>query len=121
VRRMMTETAARAKPHAVAGPVDRGVRPRWAVRRGGGATGGCDWGERSSFMRARSEACEGDLASADSEFSCGVAQARGSPSTVRAADCARHARHSDARRGRWSLRRWRSCPIAWCNSTARTG
>jgi hypothetical protein len=64
VRRMMTETGARAKTHAVAGPVDRGVRPREAVRRGGGATGECDWRERSSFMRARHEACERTLASA---------------------------------------------------------
>jgi hypothetical protein len=95
---MMTETAARAKTHAVAGPVDRGVRPRWAVRRRCGATGEFDWRERSSFMRARRESCEGTLASAGSEFSCGVAQGRGSPSTVRAAGCAWHARPSDARR-----------------------
>jgi hypothetical protein len=76
VRRMMTDTAARAKTHAVAGPVDRGVRPRWAVRRGSGATGAGDWRERSSFMRARREACEGALACACSEFSCGVTQAQ---------------------------------------------
>jgi hypothetical protein len=94
VRRMMTDTAARAKTHAVAGPVDRGVRPRWAVRRGGSATGECEWRKRSSTVRARREACEGALASAGSEFSCGVAQARGCSSAVRAAGCAWHARHS---------------------------
>jgi hypothetical protein len=105
VRRMMTQTAARAKTHAVAGPVDRGVRPRRAVRRLGGATGECDWRERSSSMRACRQACEGALASAGSEFSCGLAQARGSPSAVRAAGCAWHTRPSDARRGGGVTRR----------------
>jgi hypothetical protein len=64
VRRMMTDTDARAKTHAVAGPVDRGVRPREAVRRRCGATGECEWQKRSSFMRARHEPCERALASA---------------------------------------------------------
>jgi hypothetical protein len=57
VRRMMTESAARAKTHAVAGPVDRGVRPREAMRHRGGARGGCDWRWRSSCMRADRSAC----------------------------------------------------------------
>jgi hypothetical protein len=88
VRRMMTDTAARAKTHAVAGPVDRGVRPRWAVRRLGGAGGG-RIGDRDAHARERTAAVAiGHPASAGREFSCDAAQARGSSSTVRAADCA---------------------------------
>jgi hypothetical protein len=50
-------------------------------------------------MRARREACEGVLACAGSDFTCGVAQAPGSSSDARPAGCAWHARPSDARRG----------------------